>query len=243
MDNLEYIDTYFKGELPSGQEEVFDQRVLQDPAFAEEVAFYLSSVQAARNELAADSKKRFRELYNSGDRSQHAKPVRKLWIYIAAAAVVCGVIFSLYFLLSPVASPRQLADQYILEKFKTLGVTMGIKEDSLQTGLRLYNEEKFPEALQQFEQIIQSDTSDFTAKKYAGIASLRLREYDKALKYFGQLQQYTSLYTNPATFYTAMTLMERNQPGDGAHAKQLLQLVVQNNLEGKDVAQEWLRKL
>ena len=37
--------------------------------------------------------------------------------------------------------------------------------------------------------------------------------------------------------------MERNLPGDAAKAKQLLQNIVSNDLEGKEFAQEWLRKL
>jgi hypothetical protein len=41
----------------------------------------------------------------------------------------------------------------------------------------------------------------------------------------------------------AVTLMERNQPGDTAKAKILLQKVVANDLEGKEFAQEWLKKM
>ena len=160
---------------------------------------------------------------------------------MAAAAIIAGIIFSLFIFTTP-GSPRQLADQYIKEKFQRLGVNMGGKEDNKQAGLRLYNEGNLVEALQQFEKLIQSDTSDFTAKKYAGIVFLRLKEYDKALMYFKQLETYT-LQSNPGLFYQALTLMERNQPGDAGHAKQLLQQVVQNDLEEKKAAQEWLRKL
>ena len=120
---------------------------------------------------------------------------------------------------------------------------MSGREDSLQSGLRLYNEAKFSEALQQFENIVKTDTSNFTAKKYTGLVYLRLRQYDKAITVFTQLQQYTSLYANPATFYLALTLMERNSAGDTTEAKKLLQQVVQNDLEGKEIAQQWLGKL
>jgi tetratricopeptide (TPR) repeat protein len=83
---------------------------------------------------------------------------------------------------------------------------------------------------------------DISAKKYAGIVYLRLSNYDKALAYFQDLEKYTSLYANPAIFYHALTLMKRNQPGDKQTAKQLLQQVVQNNLEGKGNAKQWLDK-
>ena len=76
-----------------------------------------------------------------------------------------------------------------------------------------------------------------------GLAALRLKEYNKALSYFEQLETYTSLYANPALILQAVTLMERNQPGDAAKAKILLKKIVDQDLEGRESAQEWLKKL
>jgi tetratricopeptide (TPR) repeat protein len=242
MDNLEYIDDYFKNNAPEQKQE-FEKRIVEDPAFAEDVSFYMSAQQVAQNEWNEESKIRFREIYKKQHQAVSQKtPVRSLWIY-AAAAMVIGVTFGIYIFLKPGESPKLMADRYINEQLKTLPVTMGNKESELQKGLQLYNEEKFTEALALFEHVIKTDTSDFTSKKYAGIVSLRLKQYDKAITYFTALKNYTSLYSNAAVFYLALTLMERNQPSDAEQAKQLLQDVVQNNLEGKEVAQEWLKKL
>ncbi len=109
--------------------------------------------------------------------------------------------------------------------------------------MRLYNEHQLDSSLRLFESIIQRDTANISAKKYAGIVYLRLGNYDKALAYFQELEKYTSLYSNPATFYHALALMKRNQPGDKQQARQLLQQVVQNDLEEKETAQQWLKKL
>ena len=119
---------------------------------------------------------------------------------------------------------------------------MGTETDSIQDGLRLYNENKLDSSLKLFESIIQRDTTDISAKRYAGIVYLRLGNYDKALEYFQELEKYTSLYTNPATFYHALTLMKRNQPGDKQQARQLLQQVVELHLENEEIAQQWLLK-
>jgi hypothetical protein len=70
---------------------------------------------------------------------------------------------------------------------------------------------------------------------------LRLGEYDKAISYFSQLGAY-KLYRNPGKFYQAVTLMKRNQPGDKERARDFLQEVVDNELEGSLVAEQWLRK-
>jgi tetratricopeptide (TPR) repeat protein len=242
MDNLDYIDGHFKNERIPEQEQEFEKRMAEDPGFAEDVAFYISAHNIVQKEWRTERKKTFREIYDR-DRDKIKAPVRPLWTYLAAAATVAALIVGLYLFFKPGTGGRELADQYIQEQLKTLGITMSSREDALQTGLRLYNEAKFSEALQQFESIVKADTSYFTAKKYTGFVYLRLGQYDKAITVFTQLQQYTSLYANPATFYLALTLMERNSAGDTTQAKKLLQQVVQDDLEGKEIAQQWLGKL
>jgi len=257
MDNLDYIESYFSNEPDPEQAREFGNRIESDPGFAEEVAFYLSVLHVSREKSQEEKKAHFKELYHNNlsadtlpgkaepdtvpfNKSHSQKPVRKLIYYIAAAAVVAGIIFGTNLFINP-ASPKQLADRYIKENLQTLGVTMSSRSDSLQTGLQLYNEGKYNESLVQFESIIRADSSLFTAKEYAGISALRLKEYDRALGWFEALETY-SLQANPALLYQAITLMERNQTGDVARANQLLQKIITQDLEGKELAQEWLGK-
>lgn len=245
MDNIDYIEAFFNENFSPQQKKEFEQRITADPGFAEEVAFYLSTRQAAAAEMM-EERERFKGIYaqykkgNYADRQQPAL-LRKLWPRLAAAAaVLAGIIFGWNVWFNP-ASPQKLADKYVQEHFETLSVTMGSKEDSLQAALRLFNEGRPEEALKQFESLALHDTSFADAKKYAGIVSLRLDQYDKAISYFSQLSNYT-LYANPGKFYHALTLMKRNLPGDTETAKQLLQQVVENDLEGKAEAEKWLEK-
>ena len=247
MDNLDYIEDYFTNTPGPELVREFENRIQTDSEFAEEVAFYLSALKTATEISREEKKSQFRELYQHKQNAPNETrirnmPARRKLVYsIAAAAVVAGIIFGTYIMTRPVA-PQSLAKHYINEQLQTLSVTMSGKSDSIQTGLRLYNDGKPAAALVQFETIIQSDSSNFTAKKYAGLSALQLKEYDTALSWFGQLDTY-NLYSNPAQFYTALTLMERNNEGDVPKAKILLQQIAQNNLEGKETAQEWLKKI
>jgi tetratricopeptide (TPR) repeat protein len=257
MDNTDYIESYFTNELIPQQAREFETRIESDPAFAEEVAFYLSTLNISREVSQSEKKEQFKIIYrdnktgNQGlirnipvthpSRNASGKAlVRKLVYYIATAAVITGIIFGVYTFTNNV-SPQQKASRYEKEKLQTLGVNMGGKSNSMQTGLDLYNKGKTAEALLQFERIIQSDTTNFTAKENAGLAALRLKKYDKALAWFKELESYSANYANPALFDQALTLMNRNQPGDNEKAKQLLQRVVQNDGQEKETAQEWLR--
>jgi tetratricopeptide (TPR) repeat protein len=244
LDNLAYIETYFSGELSEEKIREFERKIIAEPDFAEQVSFYLTSKQLAAAELKVE-RERFREVYekyklgNKGSGNQQSI-VRKLWRWAAAAAVLAGIIFGINIWFKPI-SPAKLADKFIKENFQTLPIKMSAREDSLQIAIQLYNEGKLAEAQRRFESLAQTDTSFGEAKKYAGIVSLRLEQYDKAIDHFSQMEK-AHLYANPGKFYQALTLLKRNLPGDREKAKQLLQQVVENDLEGKEQAMQWLRK-
>jgi tetratricopeptide (TPR) repeat protein len=240
MDNLDYIESYFKNELVTGDAREFEERVESDPVFAEEVAFYLSAQMASREMSQSEKKLRFKELYKNSSRT--VTPVRKLVYYLTAAAAIAGIVFGTNIFIKPV-SGQELADRYIKENLQTLGVTMSSHGDSIQTGLRLYNDGKTSEALTIFEKIAESDTSSFDAKKYAGLSALRLKDYTKALSYFEKMEVYTGFYSNPSLLYQALTRMERNQTGDAPKVKELLQKIVNEKQTGSDFAANWLRNI
>ncbi len=242
MDSLEYIDDYFKGLLTVDQKEEFEQRVLSDPPFAEELAFYINAQSLLKDELAAEKKARFKELYQQ-NKPLIARPglVRRLLPYAVAASVLI-VLVAAWLIFGPGTSPDQLADKYISRQLQNLPVKMSSVQDSMQKAVATYNQGQLPEALRQLEQLLRQDPAKIQAKIYAGIVCLRLQEYDKALGYFQQLEADTTLYSNPALFYQSLTLMKRNHPGDSRKARQLLQSVVDRDLDKKEDAQQLLLK-
>ncbi|MBS1604021.1 MAG: hypothetical protein JST42_15240 [Bacteroidetes bacterium] len=259
MDSLEYIDDYFKGLFTADQKKEFEQRILSDPSFAEELAFYLNTRALLKDDLDEGRKARFKELYlqnkameigGSGERGdlqrgepsvRKISPVRKLWPYPAAAAVLIAAV-AVWLVFSAGSSSDRLAGQYIHDQLKNLPVRMSSVQDSLQKAIALYNEDRLPEAQAQFERLLERDSARAQARIYSGIVCLRLEEYDKALNYFRQLEADTTLYNNPALFYESLTLMKRNHPGDSQKARQLLQLVVDRDLDKKEDAQRLLLK-
>ena len=146
MENSEYIESYFNNELSGEEKNIFEQKIISDREFAEEVAFYYSVHQAAKDELNAEKKKRFIEIYQQNQPHQKIADVKQLWIRVAAAAIIVGIIFGAYFFLfTKQASPQQMADEYVKENFSNLSVTMSSKQDSMQAALSLYNDGKLAE--------------------------------------------------------------------------------------------------
>ncbi|MGZ8559339.1 MAG: hypothetical protein ACXWWC_13435, partial [Chitinophagaceae bacterium] len=123
MDNIKYIENYFSQKLSPESRKAFEERITSDPLFAEEAAFYLSIKRGAAGEIMGE-RARFKpayELYKQSSHSNKLQPamIRKLWPWIAAAAVMAGIIFgwNAWFVQ---ASPTMLADKYVKENFQTL---------------------------------------------------------------------------------------------------------------------------
>jgi tetratricopeptide (TPR) repeat protein len=241
---LEYIDQYFSGGLSAAEKQGFQDRLQNDEAFAGEVSFYLSSLAVAREAGHQEKKQRLIGLYENKDVRAEGKVTGMRWLRPAmavAALLILGFLTWTMFMKPP--SPVRLADRYIREQFGQLGVEMGNTANPLQEAKKLYNEGKFPEAESVLENILKGKPGDAEAIKLAGIVSLRMENYDKALGYFRWLAEQQGLYANPGEFYRAVTLMKRNLPGDQQKARVLLQEVVDKGLSGKEEAERWLKRL
>jgi len=242
MSDFNHISDYFSGTLSPEEMKLFDQKIIQDPAFAEEVAFYCNALQETKNQLDTEKKNRFRKLYANGSAQQKNKPVffMQRWVQVAAAAII--IIAALAgWLLWPQPGAHDLADKYIQQHFYQLPNTMGTT-DSLQTAIALNNRNQLPEALAIFEKLAVAGKNE-TAIKNAGIVSLRMKNYDKAISYFSQLEQMAHLYANPGKFYKALALLQRNLPGDKETAKQLLKAVIEIDPENREEATGIVKKL
>jgi tetratricopeptide (TPR) repeat protein len=241
MDNLDYIDNYFKGHLNDQEIRQFELRIEQDPVFAQDVAFYVSATGMLKEQADTTTRERFRELEKMQPVRMNPAPVRRLVYYIAAAAVVVGVIAGIYFL-QP-ASAVQLADNYIQDEMVLeRNETMGTSVDSMRLATDYYNERNYTAALPIFESFSQEHPDHDEARLNAGITALKAGNYQKAINHFS-IHEKLDLYSNPAKFYHAVALMKRNLPGDKELAKKLLQEVVRLNLDKKAKAEQWLKKM
>lgn len=242
MNNLEYIDDYFKGSNTEAQKLKFERRIIDDPSFAEEVAMYISANQIAKQQATDEKKQRFKTIYEEQKvRNISTAPAWKAWRYLAAASVTGLLVIASLFLFLHNDAPQKMADNYVAQNWQTLGVTMGNDNNNLQKGLDLYNAGNFKEAIATFKSVLKEDNTNAYALRYTGVGFYRLTQYDSALVYFNTLANDTALHSNPGKLYMAIILLKRDKPGDKEAAKDLLDKIVKNDLEGKQEAMEWLK--
>ena len=261
QNTLEYIEDYFTQVLSEEERKAFEVRIEQDAAFAQDVAFYLttrnvlqelleekretafaqSKDHAPETSIKGEPENTFAEKETTKKGRDKTTPVSKLplrkWLPYAAAACVIFVIAALFLLRSP--EPQQLAREYIKENYSILSLTMDASHDSLQLGIEAYNNQDYQRALSFFEGVRHNDPANSDVKKYAGLAYLQTKNYDKALKCFQELTAMGGSY-NSGDILSAITLMQRDGPGDEAKAKQLLHKVVNEKEDGAVQAKDWL---
>jgi tetratricopeptide (TPR) repeat protein len=241
----EYIESYFQQTLSTEERTAFEARCETDEAFAKEIAFYIATRQALREELLAQKQQQWKQ---QDVESEEAAPIISIskkstfirWISYAAAA--CLLIVASVFLFEVQRSPQKLAANYV-ENYDDLGTTMDGSHDSLQIGIAAYKNKDYNRALQLFEWVEKHEPLNSDAKRNAGLAYLQLKNYDKAIQQFDELANMQGLFSNPGDFWKATALLERNNPGDKEAAKVLLQKVVNEKEEGSEKAEEWLNKL
>jgi tetratricopeptide (TPR) repeat protein len=241
---LEHIDPYFSGELTPDEKTAFEVRLASDEEFASEVAFYLSALAAARAAVEEDRKAHFREIFSEGAASGDPGSAKVLWLkplMAVAALLILGFLAWTFFLKPP--APAQLADAYMKEHFMSVGVTMDADAAPIEQAKNLFNKGRLEEAGTRFEAILSSTPEDPDALKMAGIVSLRLGHYDKAIGYFRKLGENVTMFANPGLFYQAVALLIRNGPGDAEEARKVLHMVVDKGLGEKEQAQDWLKKM
>ena len=233
---LEQIEKYLNNELSLSERQVFENQLSTDSTLAKEFAFYVNSHSASK-QLANEKRKEQFEHLRTEISSRSIRKIKPLiWVSGLAASVILALGFWWF---SQTATPNAeiLADAYIQEHFENLPVKMDGNSDSLQMGLRLFNEKKLNDAQKIFEDILQRKNNDSEATKYAGITALKLQQYDKAIQYFQVLSKQTNLYSNSGKFYEALALMKQNK-ADIKRAKEILNEVIINNLEGNEEAKK-----
>lgn len=248
----ELIEKYLSGNLPPNESTLFEKELLAD----EELNTLFNMYRTIDIEMQHAEKYKEQEFALKNTLQQlniryfkTEAPVVQMntkhnfiRIAMAAAAGVVLIIFSYFAFFSSSSNPTQLADKYVNEELTYLSLTMDGVQDSLQLGMAAYNDKDYQKALQIFEGLYQNHPDNSYALKYSGLAYLLTKNYDKALSSFDELAAKKHLFSNDGLFLKAVTLLQRNQPGDKDAAKQLFEKVVNEKTEGNAKAEEWLKK-
>ena len=240
MDNR--IEAFLNKELSPEEIKLFEEDLKNDPALADELAFFLS----VKRTLADKSREeklqvRHQEWTNRKSRT----PVRRLpaWIPAVAAAVIVMIGLAWLLYSNQPTSLQEFAAGYVSDNFSSMSVLMNSDEqekDSLQMAIIAFNNEDLTRSSEIISQVLAREPENAEALKIAGITSVRSKEYDQAITYFQRLGDLTTLYGNPGRFYEAVARIEEGGKENVKKSEELLKEVIDKDLEGAKIAREWL---
>lgn len=233
------IEKYYRQELTPLEKEELEKNLIQDPQLAEEMAFYLQTRQAIREEILAERHAGWQKLAQPAQIRRTKTP----WYYAAAAVLIMTFGIGWYFLnQTATTDQRQLAAAYVEDNLTNLPTQMDGQKDSLQTAVSYYNEGKYSDAQKWAESLLGRNPENAEVLRVAGLAALQSKNYDQAIAHFQQLAAQPDLFENPGKFYEAIAHLMRGEPLNKITADSLLNVVIVNNLDGSEEAMEWLER-
>ncbi len=250
------IENYLSGTMPEAEKQAFESRLRTDAELSALLSLYRTvelemkyhektdqHQQALQSVLGRLGKEYFTSATNIA--SEEATPVvqmqgKRRFPKMVAVAASVTLIIAACFIWFARQDPQQLADRYVRNNLAVLSQTMDGAKDSLQQGIAAYNNKKYTEALQIFQELYHADAGNTEALLYAGITRLATGEYEAAIQVFSELSAREQLFSNPGLFLKAVTLLQRDQPGDREQARTILRQVVDENLENAAEAKKML---
>lgn len=229
----EQIEDYFNGTLSEDERKQFELELLSNSMLADDVAFYLQARQAAKaiaqDNLLHEKHQQWIKLSEKRDRSNRNK-----WIGIAASLLLfISIGFYFNWFQSNLSAE---ANAIVSNNLKNYPVHLGEETSNFKEAIHLYNEQQYERSSLIARNILKENPEDSEGLKILGLSQMQLKAYDDAINTFAQLDKQNELINNPAKYYMALAYLVRNQKDDELKGKKLLEIVLKENLPGKQEA-------
>ncbi len=237
--DLELIRGYVNGTLPAGQLKSLEQRLSQDPEFAEEFQLQVEMAESVvllhRQELKQTLKKQ--DLNTKTTRSTN--PFKQRWFMAAASLALMAL--AAYFLLRNDTDPQSLYANHYQPYYNILTENQR-SNDTVSTlmAMRWYDEGDYQKALNALEKV-EAGPDPKLIDFYKGICLLELNRSDQAIAIFNDLITGTDFELSEASYwYLGLSYLKTNSIQD---AKQVFTNIVATSGAYKQRAQEILDEL
>lgn len=227
----ELIIKYFSRQLDAEEQKIFDQLMLDDTDFKNQVNFEKSTQEAIKRNERADLKR----FLQGVDIPKQNKTFQ--WIAIAASfiGIVLISIFSIYYY-SSTDSSNLYTEYFQPYPNEVAPLVRGENDDSsISEAFNAYELENYELSAKLFENI----NEDYSLL-YAGISNLELNQNQKAIDQLKTLSLQNGKYQDAAEWYLALAYLKNNET---EKAKELLNSIVQNHQQFSEQASELLERL
>ena len=222
------IDRYVNGEMNTEEITVFEQRMRENGALAEEVHLHRDVLTGMNQYFNLDLKRILQE----EEAKLKKKPVNFYkWAGIAASIVLVIAISYLVFFTGQTDS-QQLYAQYYQPYPNVVTPAQRSESSTINPALSQYEAGNYSEALTTIEeQISRGDQAPYLAF-YGGIAALNTNEETKAIAFFEKvIDRKDKTFAGPAKWYLGLAYLKAGQ------TKKAIQIFEEIKTSGNDYSQ------
>ncbi len=231
------FEDYLQKKLSEEERTAFENKLTNDPAFAEEFSIYNALNTHLKNIHSNQRAAVQQTVSQAGDTYFSVKKTKvftlKPWHYSVAASVLLLIGISIFTFNTGVSY-----DDYAFSNTISL-VERSNAKPVIKSAETSFNQKNYKKAIEYFNQILTEQPDNNEVLFYKGIALVETNNYTAAELVFTKLQQSQSIYKNKALFYLALTKLKQK---DYEGCKKLL-ITLPETAEDYPKAKEILRKL
>lgn len=247
MKDLEQLVQYLDGELNEIEKQQLIEKLKKDPSLRERIDL-IKDVDALigdkQLEKFEESLKEVEAMYHK-KKEVPAPATRKMVALQIAAAIIILVSAATYFLFVK-NNGNTSSDELFAAYYQKLPADFttrseGVPNDGFVTAIQLYNENKYKEAITEFNKVVMADPSNNAAKLFLGICYTETQQFTNATNYFKKIiDQEDPIFQEHASWYLSLCYIKTHETGK---ARQLLSNLVSTRSFYMAQASELLKKL
>lgn len=247
---IEEIDRYLNSELDEDERSSFENELTQNPDLAAELELHKEIAQALveddvmnlRDQLDGISEKVLRE--RRKERSFVARiPRSRITAATIAASLILLIGITSLLKRNSTGNEEKLYSQYF-RPYEATGIFRSSNSDldsKINLALHKYNAAEYTEAINLFEEVLQSDLHNPVGNFYQGMSFQELGKYDRAIHSYNEvIKAKNNLFVEQAEWYAALCYMQND---NRRKAYKQFKQIAENNGYYSEKASAILRKL
>lgn len=204
--DYEIIEKYLNGDLSAKELEDFNVKLETDNLFKQEVALYKEINNSLKNKYQHKEKeenlkqsldKMGTKYFQKEAQKKKSLPFKR---YLLRISSIAAIIIISFFLLKPQTS---LYDQFAEHANLEIQVK-GDNDEILLNASKLYNSEKYSEAIPLLEEYLRLNPEDTEIQISLGIALLESNKNEDAIVIFEHVNSQNNIFKNKAIWYLAL---------------------------------------
>ncbi|MBP6977600.1 MAG: tetratricopeptide repeat protein [Bacteroidales bacterium] len=210
------IEKYLNGEMDEAEIRDFLSGLKEDKVLAEEFRFDSELTAAIEDEGMLEFRQMLMELIrDSKDKKGVVRTLLSRPYRIAAAASILLLLAATWFLFLTLSHPSndKLFSNYY-DSDQPLRMTRRSGTELVEA-LRNYQDKDFIQAIEQFNQILETDSRNSAVQFYASICYIETGQFDDAIRYLSDITSNTnSLYNKPAEWYLGLCYLKTGRTNE-----------------------------